>query len=81
MRDSGRNPYRFRPLEELQEVGRLVELVLRHTGEVVDGCLAEGPGGNRIWRSGPEIVDPIAWRPHVTVAAVDAWKQSEAREQ
>lgn len=79
MRDSGRNPYQFRTLDELPPIGREVELVLRHTGEVVDGCLAEGPGGARVWRSGAQTVDPIAWRPHVTVAALDAWEQSEKR--
>lgn len=78
------SPYHFRPMHELVEAGREVEMVLRGTGEVVIGWLMVGAiTGARFYsgrgQRGEDIrLDPIGWRYPPTPEAVAAWKEASA---
>lgn len=80
---SERTPYHFRPMCELTEECRHVEMALRDTGEVVMGWLFCGvPGEPRTFWMHAEgrsaRIDPIGWRHPPTPEVLTAWQAGQA---
>ena len=79
---SNRTPFQFRPMDELREQNRPVDMVLRSTGEVVTGWLviggASGPAARSYWMRSSvgalRQIDVVGWRIPPTPQEIADWR-------